>query len=116
MRKKGDFLMKSFCIKNNNNLILDYLLTEFEKIDLENNIVLEVKHYEDGRYEVITKNFGTIICYKARELFNDDKEVMKKIEEYFLSMKCEYVLIDIFAYNHNAINFYKRGGDRKSVV
>ena len=36
--------------------------------------------------------------------------LMKKIEEYFLSMKCEYVLIDIFAYNHNAINFYKRGG------
>ena len=48
---------------------------------LENNIVLEVKHYEDGRYEVITKNFGTIICYKARKLFNADKEVMKKIEE-----------------------------------
>lgn len=36
MRKKGEFLMKSFCIKNNNETILNYLLTEITKIDLEN--------------------------------------------------------------------------------
>ena len=38
------------------------------------------------------------------------KELMKIIEEYFKSQKCEYVLVDVFAYNENAINFYDRMG------
>ena len=33
-----------------------------------------------------------------------------KIEEYFKSMKCEYVLVDVFAYNENAIKFYDKNG------
>ena len=38
------------------------------------------------------------------------QELMKKMEEYFLSKKCEYILIDVFAYNKNAIDFYDKQG------
>lgn len=36
--------------------------------------------------------------------------LMDKMEEYFKFNNCEYVLVDIFAYNENAINFYNKKG------
>ena len=36
--------------------------------------------------------------------------LMQKIEGYFQSINCEYVIIDVFAYNELAINFYKNKG------
>ncbi len=36
------------------------------------------------------------------------KALMDKMEEYFKNMGCEYVYVDVFAYNENAINFYNR--------
>ncbi len=36
--------------------------------------------------------------------------LMTKMEEYFKSVGCEYVLVDVFAYNENAINFYSKVG------
>lgn len=38
------------------------------------------------------------------------KELMDKMEEYFKSLGCEYVIVDVFAYNHNAENFYNKKG------
>ena len=38
------------------------------------------------------------------------KSLMNKMEEYFKSVGCEYVLVDVFAYNDNAIKFYEKGG------
>ena len=34
--------------------------------------------------------------------------LMDKMEEYFKLNNCEYVLVDVFAYNENAINFYNK--------
>ena len=36
--------------------------------------------------------------------------LMNKIEEYFKSLGCEYILVDVFAYNENAIKFYDKNG------
>ena len=36
--------------------------------------------------------------------------LMKKMEDYFKSVDCEYVLLDVFAYNENAIKFYDKNG------
>lgn len=36
--------------------------------------------------------------------------LISKMEEYFKSLGCEYILIDIFAYNDNAIKFYDKNG------
>ena len=34
--------------------------------------------------------------------------LMKKMEEYFKSVDCKYILVDVFAYNENGINFYTK--------
>lgn len=35
------------------------------------------------------------------------KQLINKLEEYFKSINCEYILLECFAYNKSAINFYK---------
>ena len=36
--------------------------------------------------------------------------LMQIMEEYFKSIGCEYILIEVFAYNKNAIKFYEKEG------
>lgn len=36
--------------------------------------------------------------------------LITKMEEYFKSINCEYITIDVFAYNKKGINFYKKEG------
>jgi len=36
--------------------------------------------------------------------------LMNKMEEYFKSVGCEYILVDVFAYNQNGIQFYDKQG------
>ena len=38
------------------------------------------------------------------------KQLMNKMEEYFRNIGCEYVMIDVFAYNELAVNFYEKQG------
>ena len=38
------------------------------------------------------------------------QQLMNKMEEYFKSVGCEYIIIDVFAYNENAIKFYEKQG------
>ena len=35
---------------------------------------------------------------------------MQKMETYLKSIGCEYIFIDVFAYNENAIKFYEKQG------
>lgn len=36
------------------------------------------------------------------------KQLIEKMENYFKSIGCEYIFIDVFAYNENAIKFYEK--------
>ena len=36
--------------------------------------------------------------------------LMNKMEEYFKSLGCEYIFVDIFAYNQKGMNFYNKKG------
>jgi len=38
------------------------------------------------------------------------KLLIKEMENYFKSKDCEYIYVDVFAYNRNAINFYTKDG------
>ena len=38
------------------------------------------------------------------------RELMKAMEDYFKKNNCEYVLVDVFAYNEMAIKFYEKSG------
>ena len=40
------------------------------------------------------------------------RKLMDKMEEYFKSAGCEYVLVDVFGYNEKGINFYNKNGYR----
>ena len=37
-------------------------------------------------------------------------ELIDTIENYFRNNGCEYVLVDVFAYNENAVKFYEKNG------
>lgn len=50
-----------------------------------------------------------IISKKARSN-GIGKQLMQTMEDYFKSIDCEYVVIDVFAYNEPAINFYEKLG------
>ena len=36
--------------------------------------------------------------------------LIERMEEYFKSVGCEYIIVDVFAYNKNAIKFYGKKG------
>jgi len=36
------------------------------------------------------------------------KQLIERMEDYFKSKDCEYVIVDVFAYNENAIKFYDK--------
>lgn len=36
------------------------------------------------------------------------KALMSKMEEYFKSMNCKYIHVDVFGYNERGLNFYKK--------
>ena len=38
------------------------------------------------------------------------QKLINKMEDYFKSVGCEYVIVDVFAYNELAINFYDKKG------
>ena len=44
------------------------------------------------------------------------KELMKRIEDYFLEQSCEYVLIDVFSYNNKALEFYNKNGYHPRMI
>ena len=44
------------------------------------------------------------------------KSLMNKMEEYFKQVGCEYVFIDIFAYNDLALKFYHKQGYHPRMV
>ena len=48
-----------------------------------------------------------VVSKKVRSSGIGSKLIMK-MEEYFKSNNCEYVLVDVFAYNENAIKFYNK--------
>ena len=62
--------------------------------------------YKCPRRGVITE---LIVTSKTRSK-GIGKALISKMEEYFKSVGCDYVLVDVFAYNKNAINFYDKNG------
>ena len=62
--------------------------------------------YKCPRRGIITE---LIVTQKIRSK-GVGKALMEKMEAYFKEQGCEWVLVDVFAYNTNAIDFYSRRG------
>ena len=87
--------MKSFCIKNNNNLIQNYLLSELKKIDLEKTYVSQkkFKHYQNVIIHYVGKNKNEFI-YKLSEILTNcimkfyEKNIVKRV------INCDFFYFD----------------------
>ena len=110
--------------KNYRELIMDINLKEIDEnegkcyIAIENNkaigliMGLVVKYDEDDYLDYICPRKGRItqlIVTKKTRAKGVGKELISKMENYLKSIGCEYINIEVFAYNKHAIDFYTTG-------
>jgi len=96
----------------NNNDGICYLAIENNKaIGLIMGTIPTYDEYDYLDYKCPKKGIITelIVASKIRSK-GVGQALMDKMEEYFKFNNCEYVLVDVFAYNENAINFYNKKG------
>lgn len=56
-----------------------------------------------------------VVSSKARH--NEiGQQLINAMEDYFLFQECEYVLVDVFAYNDTAIKFYSKNGYHPRII
>ena len=97
-------------VKNNNGKV--YLAIEDGKaIGLIMGVVVK---YDDNDYlDYTCPKAGDIteliVSSKARGK-NIGTQLMEKLEEYFKSIGCEWIHVDVFAYNLRGMNFYQKQG------
>ena len=97
-------------VKNNNGIC--YLAIENDRaIGLIMGTIPPYEEYDYLDYKCPKRGIITelIVTSKIRSK-GVGQALMDKMEEYFKLNKCEYVLVDVFAYNENAINFYNKKG------
>ena len=97
-------------VKNNNGMC--YLAVDNDRaIGLIMGTIPPYDEYDYLDYKCPKRGIITelIITSKIRSK-GVGQALMEKMEEYFISNDCEYVLIDVFAYNENAIKFYDKKG------
>ena len=97
-------------VKNNNGKC--YLAVEGDKaIGLIMGTIPGYSEYDYLDYKCPKRGIITelIVTSKIRSK-GVGKELMNSIEKYFKDNGCEYVLVDVFAYNDNAIGFYNKKG------
>ena len=89
-----------------------YLAIENEKaIGLIMGIIIKFDEYDYLDYKCPKRGIITELIVTSKIRSNGvGKELMNKMEKYFKNEGCEYVLVDVFAYNENAINFYNKKG------
>ena len=97
-------------IKNNNGKC--YLAIEEEKvIGLIMGYVIIYDKYDYLDYKCPKSGeVSELIVSKRARNSGIGKNLMNKMEQYFKSINCEYIFIDVFGYNKNAIEFYKKQG------
>ena len=97
-------------VKENNGKC--YLAIENDKaIGLIMGTIIKYDEYDYLDYKCPKEGEITelIVTSKTRSK-GIGQALMNKMEEYFKSVGCEYILVDVFAYNENGIKFYDKQG------
>ena len=97
-------------VKDNNGKC--YLAIENNKaIGLIMGIIRKYDEYDylDYKCPKLGEITELIVTKKIRSKGIGNK-LMQKMEEYLLSLDCEYIIVDVFAYNEIGINFYEKEG------
>ena len=97
-------------VKNNNGKC--YLAIDNEKaVGL---IMGYVRYYDENDYLDYkcpkSGEISELIISKDYRGKSIGKQLIDKMEEYFKEIGCEFVFLDVFAYNKSAINFYEKKG------
>lgn len=97
-------------VKNNNDKC--YIAVENDKVvGLIMGTIIKFDEYDYLNYKCPKEREITkLIVSKNVRSKGIGNILMNKMEDYFKSAGCEYVLVDVFAYNENAINFYEKNG------
>lgn len=97
-------------VKNNNGKC--YIAVENDKVvGLIMGTIIKFDEYDYLDYKCHKEGEITeLIVSKNVRSKGIGNILMNKMEDYFKSVGCEYVLVDVFAYNENAINFYEKNG------
>lgn len=114
-------MLKSFCIKTNNNRIVDYLLNEFEKVELEDIYIskLEFKlynnfivHYRGKDLDSFYNIFSNILSSAIIEFY--EKDIIRHIINcnYFYFSEIEqrkiFDIVSNYIYNEELTEIYIR--------
>ena len=97
-------------VKNNNGMC--YLAVDNDRaIGLIMGTIPPYDEYDYLDYKCPKRGIITelIVTSKIRSK-GVGQALMEKMEEYFISNDCEYVFVDVFTYNENAIKFYDKKG------
>ena len=68
--------------------------------------------YKCPKRGVITE----LIVSKNTRSFGIGRQLIKKMEDYFKSINCEYVIVDVFGYNDLALKFYFKQGYHPRMI
>lgn len=98
--------------KVNNNDGKCYLAVENDKaVGLIMGYVRTYDEYDYLDYKCPRSGeVSELIVSKTARSNGIGKQLMQKLEDYFKGIGCEYIFIDVFAYNKNAIRFYEKLG------
>lgn len=97
-------------VENNNGKC--YLAIENEKaIGLIMGTIPPYDEFDYLDYKCPKRGIITELIVTSKVRSNKiGQTLMKNMEDYFKSVGCEYILVDVFAYNENAIKFYDKCG------
>ena len=102
----------------NNNQGKCYLAIDKDKaVGLIMGIIDKYDEYDYLDYKCPKRGVITeLIVSKNVRSSGLGQELMSKMEEYFKSVECEYIIIDTFAYNDLAMKFYFKEGYHPRMV
>lgn len=114
-------MLKSFCIKTNNNRIVDYLLDKFEDVELENLYISKLKfkfynnfivHYKGKDLDSFYNIFANIISSAIIEFYEKDiiKHIINSNYFYFTDIEQRKIfdIVNDYLYNNELIESYIR--------
>ena len=103
-------------VKNNNGKC--YIALENDKaVGLIMGCIFPYDEYDYLDYKCPKRGEITeLIVSKNSRSSGIGKLLMNKMEDYFKSLDCEYILVDVFAYKENAINFYYINGYHTTMI
>lgn len=103
------YFLKTLNEINENNGKMYLAIENNKAIGLVAGIIYKYSDDDYLDYKCPKKGIVTeLIISKNYQKGGLGKTLLHKIENYFREQECEYIILDVFAYNKNAIDFYKR--------